>query len=84
MGFIAGVKRTATIVAKTKVMVMKVTASLIDKASLHCQLRFKDVFLNTMVRRLSYADEVITGESEPEPDPNTTQRMDGPAIGRAC
>ena len=61
MGFIAGVKRTATIVARTNVIVMKVTSSLIDKASLNCQLRFKNVFLYTMVRRLSNAVEVIAG-----------------------
>ena len=38
---------------------MKVTSSLPDKASINCQLRFKNVFLNTMVRRLSNAVEVI-------------------------
>lgn len=59
MGFIAGVKRTATIVAQSDVVVMKVTSSLIDKASVSCQLRFKNVFLDTMVRRLSNADDVI-------------------------
>ena len=59
MGFIAGVKRTATIVACSNVIVMKVTSSLIDKASVNCQLRFKNVFLYTMVRRLSNAVELI-------------------------
>jgi serine/threonine protein kinase len=59
MGFIAGSKRTATIVAKTEVAALKITSSLIEKASLSCQLRFKNVFLETMVRRLSLADDVI-------------------------
>jgi serine/threonine protein kinase len=62
MGFIAGVKRTASIIAATKVSVMKITASLIDKASVNCQLRFKNVFLATMVRRLSSASAAIAGE----------------------
>ena len=44
MVLIAGVKRTATIVSLSEVIVMKVTSSSIDKASVNCQLRFKDVF----------------------------------------
>jgi len=61
MGFVAGVKRTATILARTPVCTMKVTSTLIDKASLSCQLRFKNVFLDTMVRRLSQANAWIAG-----------------------
>lgn len=53
MGFIAGTERTASIIAKTPVTAMKVRASLIERASLHCQLRFHKVFLNTLVERLS-------------------------------
>jgi hypothetical protein len=41
------------------VAALKITSSLIEKASLSCQLRFKNVFLETMVRRLSLADDVI-------------------------
>ena len=63
MGFIGGSKRTATIVAKSEVSALKITASLIDKASLSCQLRFKNVFLETMVRRLSQADTVLADRS---------------------
>ena len=55
MGFIARTRRTATIVARTDVAVMKVRASLIERASLHCQLRFHKVFLRTLVERLSSA-----------------------------
>ncbi len=53
MGFIAGRERTASIIARTEVTAMKVRASLIERASLHCQLRFHKVFLNTLVERLS-------------------------------
>ena len=60
MGFIAQRERTATIVARTGVTALKVRASLIERASLHCQLRFHKVFLNTLVARLSYATERMT------------------------
>ena len=50
MGFVGGTKRTATIVAKSAVSVMKVTGSSIEKASVTCQLHFKNVFLETLVR----------------------------------
>ena len=59
MGFIAGSKRTATIVAKTDVAALRITSMLMEKASLNCQLRFKNVFLETMVRRLSHADTAL-------------------------
>lgn len=55
MGFIARSGRTATIVARSAVTAMKVRASLIERASLHCQLRFHKVFLRTLVERLSSA-----------------------------
>ncbi len=60
MGFIAGRERTASIVARTEVTAMKVRASLIERASLHCQLRFHKVFLTTLVERLSLATKRMT------------------------
>lgn len=53
MGFIAGKERTASIVATSSVAVLKVRAAFIDRVSLHCQLLFHKVFLNTLVKRLS-------------------------------
>ena len=53
MGFIAGTERTASIVTCNPVTTMKVRASLIERASLQCQLRFHKVFLTTLVERLS-------------------------------
>lgn len=61
MGFIAGRQRSATIVASTNVSVMQVRASLIERASLACQLRFHKVFLHTLVDRLSDATTRISG-----------------------
>ena len=55
MGFIsAGKERTASIVSTTALTAMKVRASLIERASLQCQLRFHKVFLTTLVERLSH------------------------------
>ena len=53
MGFIAGKERTASIFATSNVTALKVRASLIERVSLNCQLRFHKVFLNTLVERLS-------------------------------
>jgi len=61
MGFITRSKRSASIVASTAVAAMKVRATLIERASLHCQLRFHKVFLLTMIGRLSSATERIMG-----------------------
>jgi eukaryotic-like serine/threonine-protein kinase len=63
MGFIAPQKRTASIIARTDVSVMQVRASLIERTSLNCQLRFHKVFLNTLVERLSAANERISGNT---------------------
>lgn len=53
MGFIAGKERTASIFAKSAVTALMIRAALIERVSLHCQLRFHKVFLNTLVERLS-------------------------------
>ena len=63
MGFIARKKRSATIVAKTGVTTMNVRPSMIERTSLHCQLRFHKVFLTTLVARLSQATERLSAGS---------------------
>jgi len=61
MGFIsAGKVRTASIIAKTTLTAMRVRASLIDRASLQCQLRFHKVFLTTLVERLTQTTEHVS------------------------
>lgn len=66
MGFIAGRKRTATIITLSAVSALKVRASLIERASLHCQLRFHKVFLNTLVERLSLTTERVSAPRSEE------------------
>jgi serine/threonine protein kinase len=60
MGFIARRKRSATIIAKTGVTTMNVRPSMIERASLNCQLRFHKVFLSALVGRLSQATERLS------------------------
>ena len=63
MGFIAKKERTASIIAMTTVTVLQVRATLIERTSLHCQLRFHKVFLSTLVARLSLATERISARA---------------------
>jgi serine/threonine protein kinase len=60
MGFIARKERSATIIAKSGVTTMNVRPSMIERASLNCQLRFHKVFLSALVGRLSQATERLS------------------------
>jgi serine/threonine protein kinase len=51
LGFIVNQARTATIVADDKVIVLKIRASLIDRTSVNCQLRFQKAFLKNLAER---------------------------------
>ena len=64
MGFIARQSRSASIVARSPVTVMQVRSTLMERASLNCQLQFHKVFLNTMVRRLSRTTEQFTQSTD--------------------
>lgn len=53
IGFIIKGRRTASIVARGRVSVMKVRAALIERTSISCQLKFQKAFLKVMAERLS-------------------------------
>jgi eukaryotic-like serine/threonine-protein kinase len=53
MGYLTKTERTATILAKDDVTLMKLNATLIEQVSTECQLHFTRVFLRTLVKRLS-------------------------------
>ena len=53
MSYLSKARRTATISAKENVELMKINATLIEQASVECQLRFSKVFMQTLVKRLS-------------------------------
>ncbi|MCP5151237.1 MAG: protein kinase [Chromatiales bacterium] len=52
MGYLSRAKRTATVVAKTDVSLMRVNASTIDRAAQGTQLRFHKVFVRVLIERL--------------------------------
>lgn len=53
MGYLSKAERSATIIAKEPVHLMKINSTLIEQVSVDCQLRFSRVFLRTLVKRLS-------------------------------
>jgi eukaryotic-like serine/threonine-protein kinase len=63
IGFLTGVKRTATVVATSKVLALKVNATLMEKVSRDCQLRFYKVFTETLIYRLSVTSAKLSAAS---------------------
>ncbi|MDX1432838.1 MAG: serine/threonine-protein kinase [Gammaproteobacteria bacterium] len=59
IGFILHSARTATIVALERASVLKVRATLIDRTSINCQVRFQKAFLKNMARRFSATMDFI-------------------------
>jgi serine/threonine protein kinase len=59
IGFLTKASRSASIYSKTPVTLMKVSASLIEQASMGCQLRFHKVFLTTIIERLARSTEML-------------------------
>lgn len=62
MGYISKTRRTASIYASGRVSLLKAKSTLMEKASQSCQLRFTKVFLQTLIQRLSHANERISNE----------------------
>ena len=60
MGFLTGFKRTASIVAATQVLLLKVNGTLMQKVSKDCQLRYYKVFTETLVYRLCVTSAQLT------------------------
>lgn len=60
MGYLSRAKRTATVVAKTDVSLMKVNASTIDRAAESTQLRFHKVFVRTLIARLADTTSLLS------------------------
>ena len=50
--YVRGARRTATIVARSPVTLLRVSSTLLEQASSSCQLRFNKVFLRTLIERL--------------------------------
>ena len=53
MGYLTRAQRSASVIAKTDISLMKVNASTLDRAADGTQLRFLKVFVKTLIERLS-------------------------------
>jgi len=63
MGYLTKSSRTATIVARNDVLLMKINATLIEQVSTECQLHFTKVFLHTLVKRLSETTAMLAART---------------------
>ncbi len=59
MGYLARARRTATIISRTEVCLIKINATLMEKTSTDCQLHFSHVFLQTLIERLARTSEQL-------------------------
>ena len=57
IGFLYAVQRTASVVAATDVMVLKVNAQLLEQMSPECQLRYYRIFCENLILRLTLTTE---------------------------
>lgn len=53
IAFLTHTRRTATVVARERVLALKVSAALMEQVSRDCQLKFYKVFTETLIYRLS-------------------------------
>jgi len=60
MAYLSGQPRDATVIAETDCVLMKVSATLMDKAPDSLHLLFLKTFAMTLVRRLSKSNRIIT------------------------
>jgi serine/threonine protein kinase len=59
MGYLNKTKRTASVRAKGEVQLLRVNATLMERASRDCQLRFYKVFAHTLIERLTRTNEQL-------------------------
>ncbi|HSW11556.1 MAG TPA: serine/threonine-protein kinase [Solimonas sp.] len=62
IGFLSATKRTATVVALNKVLALKINATLMERVSRDCQLRFYKVFTQTLIYRLSVTSARLSAQ----------------------
>ena len=60
MGYLTRARRTASVVAKTDVSLMRVNAATIDRAAEATQIRFLKVFVRTLIERLSDTTSLLS------------------------
>ena len=60
MGFLSNAERTASVIAKTDVSLIRVNSSTLERAEEGTQLRFLKVFVATVIERLKQTTSVLT------------------------
>jgi serine/threonine protein kinase len=60
MGYLSRTLRSASIIAQEDVVLLKISDSLMQRASLGCQLRFNKHFLGTLVERLTRTSSALS------------------------
>lgn len=60
MGYLTRAQRTASVIAKTDVALMRVNATTIDRAAEATQVRFLKVFVRTLIARLSDTTSLLS------------------------
>lgn len=65
IGFLMKTKRTASIVAQTPVLVLKINATEMQQVSQNCQLRYYKVFTENLIYRLALTSAQLAATSAP-------------------
>ena len=65
MAYLAHGTRSATVLAKDAVTVLRMNAELIERATLACQVQFQKVFIETLVERLQQTTESLARGNSP-------------------
>jgi eukaryotic-like serine/threonine-protein kinase len=63
VGFLTRAKRTASVVATSSALALKINATLMDRVSQDCQLKFYKVFTETLIYRLSMTSAKLSAKS---------------------
>lgn len=66
IAFLTAARRTATVVAATQVLALRVNASLMEQVTRDCQLRFYKTFTNTLIYRLSLTNAKLQAARVPQ------------------
>lgn len=67
IGFLLKTKRTASIVARTAVVVLKVNATQMQQVSRDCQLRYYKVFTENLIYRLAITSAQLAASGSADP-----------------
>ncbi|HUR40622.1 MAG TPA: serine/threonine-protein kinase [Verrucomicrobiae bacterium] len=63
VGFLTKAKRTASVIAQSSALALKINSSLMDQLSQDCQLKFYKVFTETLIYRLSMTSAKLSAKS---------------------